>query len=875
MESSKTKSAGLYTNWLQGVGGNSLVPLEALDWDISILESVMELKISQTYANNSDSAIETEYVFPVDDDMAICALEVKVGDKTIVGKIMGKEKAKEKYQDAVASGNTGYLMSYDENQRDLIRMVVGNLPAKSKAVVRISVAKRLDVESNFWCIRIPAAFTPRYHSLDHSSPGESAAISQPFLAASDIPYKWDARVTIRADTGIRGIQSSSHKIVIAGKEGERSISVALAEKQVPDRDFVLKYQTEGINRPAVCIQQAKEFAPEYAALLTFCPPEVAAKSTGVGEYLFVLDCSGSMSGGRIEMAKKALETFLKGLPPNSYFNVIQFGTTFSMFFPESVMLNPDEIKCAMKKLKDVKADMGGTEIHDLLKCIFARSVRPGYPRSIFLITDGAVDNSSKVIALVRSERKNTRVHAFGIGSGASRDLIKGMARAGNGHYEFCAEKEDAGPKINEILAKASRPALSDLNIFWPKDWSVRRTSLASTVYCGDEAFFVYAICDKVSPGTVRVEGINTDSGKPVQMAAEIGKLEGCVSDGAWIYRIAAKALIDDYNLKEEEEVALATRYSVLSPHTSFVAICRQVEPLTGTIKEVKVPVPLPASEPSVASVISRSIGSCCYTDARYDEACRAISVKCAQNVLMFESEPHTELTDLLQCQCVNGSWYLENDVLHWFTIFSAKADVEKSIPEKLKAHPEGKQVWATVLAIHVLREKFSGKAPKEIETALVWLEKTAHVDIAEYSDYAKIVIGTKHVEDKCTYDLFGTSFVAQDFVYCEGCWGPGSCFGCCKFCSEHCHKGHTVSANNVSTAYCDCGVYHHNAKKCTRTSTGAEKAKQAMYFCYGCYGKTKLVCYQCSLNCHAGHNVVLAEVREAVCGCGDKCKCKP
>merc|ERR1711963_1122876 len=121
---------------------------------------------------------------------------------------------------------------------------------------------------------------------------------------------------------------------------------------------------------------------------------------------------------------------------------------------------------AKAHVEKMEANYGGTEIHAPLKSIFSQSTIQGYARQIFLLTDGAVSNDNQIIKLVRSNSKSSRVSTLGLGSSASRHLVKGVARAGNGTSIFSNLNEDLRPKVVALLKNALMPALTDLKVLW-------------------------------------------------------------------------------------------------------------------------------------------------------------------------------------------------------------------------------------------------------------------------------------------------------------------------------------------------------------------------------------------------------------------------
>ena len=183
--------------------------------------------------------------------------------------------------------------------------------------------------------------------------------------------------------------------------------------------------------------------------------------------MFLVDCSGSMQGQSMELAKEALQVFLHSLPANSYFNIVIFGSSYQVLFPEGSRRYDDlTLKDAKVSAAGISANLGGTEILQPLEHILKQPLLARHPRQVFVLTDGQVSNSSACIDLVRKHNSNNRVFTLGIGPSADRHLVKGLARAGTGTSNFTTLGESITPKILSQLKNALQPCISEVSVKW-------------------------------------------------------------------------------------------------------------------------------------------------------------------------------------------------------------------------------------------------------------------------------------------------------------------------------------------------------------------------------------------------------------------------
>lgn len=178
----------------------SAIPLKKVNAKVQIYGGVAKLDLEHEYTNTSKDVLETKFTFPVDPDMAVCSLTIVTEEKELQAKIMKKEKAEEKYDDAISSGDAAYMLQYDKDTQDLLTMKIGALLPEKSVTVKLGVVIKLEVVDKSYALLLSPTFTPRYvnRALMNEDEEVPAGASTTAVKSEKLPYKWEVEVDIAA-----------------------------------------------------------------------------------------------------------------------------------------------------------------------------------------------------------------------------------------------------------------------------------------------------------------------------------------------------------------------------------------------------------------------------------------------------------------------------------------------------------------------------------------------------------------------------------------------------------------------------------------------------------------------------------------------------
>ncbi|XP_061916047.1 von Willebrand factor A domain-containing protein 5A-like isoform X1 [Entelurus aequoreus] len=612
------RRCGLLTN------NREPVPLKGIEVALEVKDHVATVVSTLHYDNKEDKAIEAVFVFPLPGDAAVCHFSAKVGQTEIVAEVKEKQEAREEYDDALSSGQQAFLLEESEQSSDIFSLSVGSLPPGESASIRLEYIIELAVQADDalrFCL--PAVLNPRYQPQG----SEGGGVQVTSVPASQVPYSLSFSARVSSPRQVSKIDSNCSLEPLQYLNAEQSQAVVkLAAGHKFDRDVELLIYYQDAHQPAAVVEAGQVSAKpgtlmgDAVVMLSVYPefPQAVMSSlASSGEFVFLLDRSGSMSGTRISSARDTLLLLLKSLPMGCYFNIYSFGSSFEHIFPTSVEYSEKTMEEALKKVKEMQANLGGTEILQPLKHIYNQPCIPSQPRQLFVFTDGEVGNTKEVTSLVKKNSTSHRCFSFGIGEGASTALINGMAKEGGGHAQFITGADRMQPKVMQTLQFALQPAVEDISVTWDLPQGVTAIVLSpplTAIFQGQRSLIYAQLTGQSSEAKDCFVTVKYNlAGHPTQNQIPF-TLQPTEETGLTIHRLSARTVIrsletekNNYDLmpfmeredkKEEEDgvkqkvVELSVQSGVSSSHTAFIAVHKGESSTTqGPLLRQIIPVP--------------------------------------------------------------------------------------------------------------------------------------------------------------------------------------------------------------------------------------------------------------------------------------------
>ena len=351
--------------------------LEATDVQAVVTGPIAHVVVTQKWINPNSSPVDGLYIFPLPENAAVTDMSLRVGDRLTAGRMLRREEARAVYETARAEGRIAGLL--DQERPNVFAQQVANiLPGVSIDVVLAFDHEVVCADGSCEYV-FPTVVGPRFLPASQSSPGR---INPPVVAeGSGTHQRLTLAVDINAGVTIRDLASPSHRITLTRPDSTRArVEVAEGAAALLNRDFRLRWKLGG-DAPELGVLAWRDAEtpgePGVFSLIIQPPVHPSDEVALPRELVFVLDCSGSMSGVPIEAAKNVVRRSLRAIRPQDTFQILRFSENVSGLGQQALAPTPANLQRALAYLDGLRGQ-GGT--HMLAGVGGARPPPPRPPR---------------------------------------------------------------------------------------------------------------------------------------------------------------------------------------------------------------------------------------------------------------------------------------------------------------------------------------------------------------------------------------------------------------------------------------------------------------------------------------------------------------
>ncbi|HEV7475226.1 MAG TPA: VIT and VWA domain-containing protein [Pyrinomonadaceae bacterium] len=419
------------------------LPIKSIKIDTKIASQVATTHLEQIFRNDTDATLEGTYLFPIPEQAAIVEFAIWDGDRRLVGEVRSREEARRIYDEIVRRQRDPGLLEYAG--KDLFQASIFPIPPHSDKKLELTYSQVLRAESGTVAYRYPL--------------GTGRQVTQIGSVAG--------RIELESKEPLRNIYSPTHAVEV--KRNDDRHSIVTFESGNDPQDFQLFY---GLSREdfGVTLLTHREPGKDGYYLLMISPKDDWSEQEYTAkDIVFVLDTSGSMAeAGKMEKARAALLYGIRILRPQDRFNVVSFAGEERLM--ENRMITADDQgRKRGEQFTQSLRPVGGTNINQALLVAMQQFESSNRPKMIVFMTDGlptvGVTNTEAIVTTARSARMpGLRVFTFGVGYDVNTALLDKLAAENGGVADYVEPKEDLEVKVSNFFSKVNYPVLTDLKL---------------------------------------------------------------------------------------------------------------------------------------------------------------------------------------------------------------------------------------------------------------------------------------------------------------------------------------------------------------------------------------------------------------------------
>uniref|UniRef100_UPI00358FC77A inter alpha-trypsin inhibitor, heavy chain 4-like isoform X44 n=1 Tax=Myxine glutinosa TaxID=7769 RepID=UPI00358FC77A len=447
--------------------------------ELSVLSKIISryavTQVNSIVKNPEIDSKEISFTVILPESAFISNFSVTVLNKTHVGQVKEKQKAKETYQAAVDRGQTAGLVRVRERDTNTFTVSV-NVAAKSKAVFQLTYEELLRRKLGLYEIAISVRPQDKVRKLKVQVLIEEKAGITRFLPPQ---IRKNKLLTNTLDEKLPPLPST----VVDKNETAASITFTptreeqdtLADSSGNFGDFVVLYDV-GRSGEIGEIEIEGGYFVHY-----FAPKGLTALPKNI---VFVIDVSGSMSGTKIKQTRNAMLQTLGDLKENDYFNILTFSGRVDAWKNEGLISAKKENIDRAKQFVRLMKAQGSTNINSAIltavEHLKSHQSNVVSASLIVLLTDGdpteGETNTDKIMEnSIKAIDGKYSLFCLGFGHDVDFNFLKKLALHNGGFARKIFEDVDADLQLNNFYSEIGTPLLSELQLKYP-DNKVSKTT---------------------------------------------------------------------------------------------------------------------------------------------------------------------------------------------------------------------------------------------------------------------------------------------------------------------------------------------------------------------------------------------------------------